>query len=57
MMIEKIWRAFKAQLNKLANIFHGSDPIAQMQYEYDMAVVQLLEGPRDSNNIAPWSNA
>jgi phage shock protein A len=44
MIIEKIWNALRAQLNKLANVFHGSDPIAQMQYEYDSAVVQLREG-------------
>jgi phage shock protein A len=44
MIIEKIWHAFKAQVNKLANLFHGSDPIAQMQYEYDSAVAQLREG-------------
>src|SRR5882757_4936103 len=46
MIIEKIWLAFKARVNKLANIFHGSDPIAQMQYEYDSAVAQLGEGKR-----------
>ena len=44
MIFEKIWHAFKAQVNKLANVFHGSDPIAQMQYEYDSAVAQLREG-------------
>ena len=44
MIIEKIWHALKAQLNKIANVFHGSDPIAQMQYEYDSAVAQLREG-------------
>jgi phage shock protein A len=44
MIFGKMWRALKAQLNKLANIFSQSDPIAQMQYEYDLAVEQLKEG-------------
>ncbi len=44
MIFEKIWQAFRAQANKLANLFHSSDPIAQMQYEYDAAVGQLREG-------------
>jgi phage shock protein A len=44
MIFGKIWRAFKAQFNKLANFFWTSDPIAQMQYEYDLAVQQLQEG-------------
>lgn len=44
MIFGKIWRAFKAQLNKLANFFWTADPIAQMQYEYDLAVQQLQEG-------------
>ena len=34
----------RAQLNKLANYFWEADPIAQMQYEYDLAVEQLKEG-------------
>jgi phage shock protein A len=44
MILRKFWRAFKAQLNKLANFFWTADPVAQMQYEYDLAVVQLKEG-------------
>ena len=44
MILGKFWAAFRAQVNKLANLFHGSDPIAQMQYEYDSAVAQLREG-------------
>ncbi len=44
MILGKIWGAFKAQLNKVANFFWTADPIAQMQYEYDSAVVQLKEG-------------
>jgi phage shock protein A len=33
-----------AQINKVANLFWESDPIAQLQYEYDRAVEQLKEG-------------
>jgi phage shock protein A len=44
MIFGKVWRAFQAQVNKLANIFWTADPIAQMQYEYDSAVDQLKEG-------------
>jgi phage shock protein A len=44
MILGKIWRSFKAQLNKLANVFWTADPIAQMQYEYDSAVEQLKDG-------------
>jgi phage shock protein A len=40
----KLWRAFKAQVNKVANFFWTADPIAQMQYEYDSAVAQLADG-------------
>jgi len=44
MIIGKMWRAFKAQLNKLANFFWTADPVAQLQYEYDRVVDQLKEG-------------
>ena len=44
MILGKIWHSVKAQLNKLANLFWTADPIAQMQYEYDLAVSQLKEG-------------
>jgi phage shock protein A len=44
MIFGKLWAAFRAQLNKIANIFWEADPIAQMQYEYDLAVEQLKEG-------------
>jgi len=44
MIFGKMWAAFRAQLNKLANLFWEADPIAQMQYEYDLAVEQLKEG-------------
>ncbi len=44
MIFGKIWHAFRAQLNKLANFFWTADPIAQMQYEYDQAVEELKGG-------------
>jgi phage shock protein A len=44
MIVGKIWKSLKAQLNKFANHLWGKDPIAQMQYEYDVAVEQLREG-------------
>jgi phage shock protein A len=44
MIFGKMWRSLKAQINKLANFFWTADPIAQMQYEYDLAVNQLKEG-------------
>jgi phage shock protein A len=44
MIFGKMWRAFRAQVNKLANFFWTADPIAQMQYEYDKAVEELKTG-------------
>jgi phage shock protein A len=44
MIVGKLWRAFRAQVNKIANFFWTADPIAQMQYEYDSAVEQLKTG-------------
>ena len=44
MILGKLWHALMAQINKVANIFWTADPIAQMQYEYDLAVAQLKEG-------------
>ncbi len=44
MIIGKLWRAFRAQMNKIANFFWTADPIAQMQFEYDSAVEQLKTG-------------
>lgn len=44
MIFSKLWKAFKAQLNKLSNSAWSADPIAQMQYEYDRSVEQLREG-------------
>lgn len=43
-ILGKFWAAFRAQLNKVANIFWEADPIAQMQYEHDQALEQLKEG-------------
>jgi phage shock protein A len=44
MIFGKMWRAIRAQFNKLANFFWTADPIAQMQYEYDAAVEELKTG-------------
>lgn len=44
MILGKMWRSLKAQLNKVGNIFWQADPVAQMQLEYDSAVEQLKEG-------------
>ena len=44
MIIGKFFKAFRAQLNKIANIFFESDPIAVMQLEVDQAVERLKEG-------------
>jgi phage shock protein A len=44
MIFGKLWRALSAQVNKIANFFWQADPIAQMQYEYDLAVDQLKGG-------------
>ena len=44
MILGKLWHTIMAQINKIANIFWTADPIAQMQYEYDLAVGQLKEG-------------
>ena len=44
MILHKMWSAFVAQINKVANLFWEADPIAQMRYEYDRSVEQLKEG-------------
>ncbi|MGE0821347.1 MAG: PspA/IM30 family protein [Candidatus Binatia bacterium] len=44
MIFGKLWYVLQAQLNKLANFFWTADPIAQMQYEYDLAVEELKGG-------------
>ena len=44
MILGKLWRSIKAQINKAVNVVWSADPVAQMQYEYDLAVVQLKDG-------------
>lgn len=44
MIFGKLWRTLAAQLNKVANLFWTADPVAQMQYEYDLAVDQMKQG-------------
>jgi phage shock protein A len=44
MIFGKLWHSLMAQVNKIANFFWTRDPIAQMQYEYDLAVAQMAEG-------------
>jgi phage shock protein A len=44
MIMGKFFKAFRAQLNKIANIFFESDPIAVMQLEVDNATERLKEG-------------
>ena len=51
MILGKLWHALMAQINKIANFFWTADPIAQMQYEYDLAVAQLKEGPRRAGAV------
>jgi phage shock protein A len=44
MIFGKFFRAFRAQLNKIANLFFEADPIAVMQLEVDSATERLKEG-------------
>ena len=44
MIMGKFFKVFRAQLNKIANIFFESDPIAVMQLEVDSATDRLKEG-------------
>lgn len=44
MIFGKMWAAFRAQMNKIANMFWEADPIAQMRYEYDRSVEELKDG-------------
>ena len=44
MILGKFFGALRAQLNKLANMFFESDPIAVMQLEVDQATERLKEG-------------
>jgi len=40
----KLFRALRAQFNKIANLFFEADPIAVMQLEVDQATERLKEG-------------
>ena len=53
MIFGKMWAALSAQINKLANVFWEADPIAQMTYEYDLAVEQLKEGRKGLEALSP----
>jgi phage shock protein A len=44
MILGKFWSSIRAQINKIANLFWEADPIAQMQYEHDLALEQLKDG-------------
>jgi phage shock protein A len=44
MIFGKLFAALRAQLNKIANLFFESDPIAVMQLEVDQATDRLKEG-------------
>lgn len=44
MIFDKIWLFIKSKFNKLTNSLVQSDPIAQLQYEYDLATNQLKDG-------------
>ncbi len=44
MIAGKFWRSIKGFLNKGANAVWTFDPVAQMQYEYDLTVQQLQDG-------------
>ena len=44
MIIGKLWRSLKAQMNKVANFFWTADPIAQLQYEYDQSLEEIKSG-------------
>lgn len=44
MILGKLWHSIKAQINKWVNVLWSADPVAQMQYEYDLAVSELKDG-------------
>jgi phage shock protein A len=44
MIFGKFFSAFRAQINKIANLFFEADPIAVMQLEVDQATERLKEG-------------
>ena len=57
MIVGKLWRALRAQLNKLANFFWTADPIAQMQYEYDLGRRAAQRGPRRAGAVSRTGRA
>jgi len=44
MILGKLWRSIKGFANKGVNALWSADPVAQMQYEYDLAVAELKGG-------------
>ena len=44
MILGKLWHSIKAQINKGVNFVWSADPVAQMQYEYDLALAQFKDG-------------
>lgn len=44
MIFRKLWRWLMATLNKYTNRLRGRDPIAEMQYEVDLATEQAKQG-------------
>src|SRR5688500_12099804 len=44
MILGKFFRALRAQINKVANLFFEADPIAVMQLEVDQATEKIKEG-------------
>lgn len=46
MIFGKFWRAIKAAINQWVNRHRSRDPIAEMQYECDLATEQMKEGRR-----------
>lgn len=46
MILKKLWRWLMSKINTYANRLRGRDPIAEMQYECDLATEQVKEGRR-----------
>lgn len=44
MIFRKLWRWVMAKINTFANRLRGRDPIAEMQYECDLATEQVKDG-------------
>ena len=57
MIPAKVWRSIKGFLNKGANALWSADPVAQMQYEYDLAVTQLKTGREGLEQHRAWWSA